>query len=265
VDAIRLREQVGAVNWFHSIDLGQGIVTPGLDDSPKKLQQIHLPGSLQGRTVLDIGAWDGFFSFEAERRGADRVVAVDSYSWSGPGWGTQDGFHLARRVLDSRVEDLEMEVLDLSPERVGTFDVVLFLGVLYHMKRPDDALECVARLTKDLLILETHVDLLNLRTPAVALYPGRELDDDPTNWCGPNHAALEWMLRDVGFTDLERVFESPRWWRAGRAAKLAGRGRSPFLRAYRQGRVVYHARKVGRTGDGPAGWSIGGVRRRPVR
>ena len=74
-------------------------------------------------------------------------------------------------------------------------------------------------------------------------YPAGELDDDPTNWCGPNHAALEWMLRDVGFADLTRVFESSRWWRAGRAAKLAGKRRAPFGRCYRQGRVVYHARK----------------------
>lgn len=160
----QIREQVSAVNWFHSIDLGHGIVTPGCDDSSEKLKQIRLPEDLQGRTVLDVGAWDGFFSFEAERRGASRVVAADSYCWSGPGWGTQEGFNLARRALNSHVEDLEIEVLDLSPDRVGIFDVVLFLGVLYHMKRPLDALERVARVTRDLLIVETHVDHLNLRT-----------------------------------------------------------------------------------------------------
>jgi tRNA (mo5U34)-methyltransferase len=169
---------------------------------------------------------------------------LDSYCWGGEGWGTQEGFNFARRVLNSRVEDVELEVLDLSPERVGTFDVVIFLGVLYHMKHPQAALERVASVSRDLLILETHVDHLDIRTPAMAFYPGGELDGDPTNWCGPNHSALEWMLRDVGFVDLKRVFESPPWWRAGRAAKLAFKGKSPFLRAYRQGRVVYHARKA---------------------
>ena len=243
MDAQQIREHVKAINWFHSIDLGHGVVTPGCDRSSEKLDQVQLPENIEGQAVLDIGAWDGFFSFEAERRGADRVVAVDSYCWGGEGWGNQDGFNLARRVLNSQVEDFELEVLDLSPERIGTFDVVLFLGVLYHMKRPQDALERVASVTRDLLILETHVDHLNIRTPAIALYPDDELDDDPTNWCGPNYPALEWMLRDVGFMDLKCVYESPQWWRAGRAAKLALKGKSPFLRAYRQGRVVYHALK----------------------
>ncbi len=228
------------IEWFHSINLGHGIVTPGRDPSAKKLKWIQLPAQLDGCTVLDIGAWDGFFSFEAERRGARRVLAVDSWGKAG---GTPDGFNLARQVLHSQVEDCALDVYALSPERVGTFDVVLFLGVLYHLKHPQAALEHVASVTKDLLILETHVDCLNLQTPAMAFYPGKELNNDPSNWCGPNLAALEWMLREVGFVELKRVFERPRWWRAARAAKLALMGKTSFLRAYRQGRVVYHARK----------------------
>ena len=73
-------------------------------------------------TVLDIGAWDGFFSFECERRGASRVVAADYYSWHDAGWGTKAGFQLAREALQSRVEDVDIDVMDLSPERIGTFD-----------------------------------------------------------------------------------------------------------------------------------------------
>jgi len=243
MDPQEIREHMKRIKWFHSIDLGHGIVTPGRDRSSEKLKWIRLPANLDGCTVLDIGAWDGFFSFEAERRRARRVLAVDSFCWSGEGWGTQEGFNFARRVLNSQVEDCEIEVLDLSPERVGTFDVVLFLGVLYHMKHPHAALERVASVVRGLLILETHVDLLNIDRPAMALYPGRELDDDTTNWCGPNPSAVEWMLRDVGFVDINRVFERPRWRRLRRAAKLAFKGKSSFLQAYRQGRVVYHARK----------------------
>jgi len=240
MDAAQIRERVGAIRWFHSIDLGNGIVTPGPDRSAEKLAQIRMPGDLKGRTVLDIGAWDGFFSFAAARRGAQRVLAVDKYTWRGRG---QDGFKLARQVLGAQVEDRSLDARELSPETAGMFDVVLFLGVLYHLKDPQAVLARVASVTRELLILETHVDLLHLRGPAMAFYPGDELEGDPTNWCGPNLPALEWMLHDAGFAIVERVFQRPRLWRAGRAAKLALQGKDSFLGAYRQGRVVYHARR----------------------
>jgi tRNA (mo5U34)-methyltransferase len=110
------------------------------------------------------------------------VVAADYYSWHGSGWGTKAGFQLARRALGSRVEDVDIDVMDLTPERVGTFDVVLFLGVLYHPPHPLLALERIAAVTRDLLIVETVVDMAGVRRPAAAFYPGRELNDDPTNW-----------------------------------------------------------------------------------
>ncbi len=82
-----LQPRVAALRWYHTIDLGNGIVTRGVDDTPLRLARLELPASFAGQTVLDIGAWDGFFSFEAERRGASRVVAADYYSWHGGGWG----------------------------------------------------------------------------------------------------------------------------------------------------------------------------------
>ena len=75
-----LRFRMEALRWYHTIDLGRGIITQGVDDTPLRLARLDLPSSLEGRSVLDIGAWDGFFSFEAERRGASRVVAVDYYA-----------------------------------------------------------------------------------------------------------------------------------------------------------------------------------------
>ena len=158
---------------------------------------MHLPEDLSGKTVLDIGAWDGFFSFEAERRRASRVVACDYYAWHGVGWGTgrgKDGFELARTALNSRVEDVALDVMDLSPEKIGTFDVVFFLGVLYHLPNPLLALERVASVSSGLLILETVVDMVGIGRPAAAFYPDRELNNDPTNWWGPNHAAVQGML-----------------------------------------------------------------------
>jgi tRNA (mo5U34)-methyltransferase len=207
-DLEALKRDVAAIQWWHSIELGAGIVTPGVDPTPARLQQIRFPGDLTNKTVLDIGAWDGFFSFEAERRGARRVLATDSFCWGRGGWGTKAGFELARRTLHSRVEDLDVDPLDLAPQKIGTFDLVLFLGVLYHMRHPLLALERVASVTRGQLILQTQVDLVAVPRPAIAFYEGSECNNDPTNWCGPNPAAVMAMLRSVGFRDLRIVDKS---------------------------------------------------------
>lgn len=243
-----LQARADALRWYHTIDLGHGVVTRGIDDSPLKLTRLALPASLEGRTVLDIGAWDGFFSFEAERRGAARVVAADYYSWHGTGWGTgqgKAGFELAREALGSRVEDIDIDVLDLSPERVGTFDVVLFLGVLYHLPNPLLALERVASVARDLLILETVVDMVGVSRPAVAFYPERQLNDDPTNWWGPNVPAVHGMLRASGFGRVETITRLPSLpYRAARAVVHAARGQNTLAGALRQDRAVFHAWKA---------------------
>lgn len=204
-----LKQRVAAIRWWHRIDLGEGIVTPGPDDSPAKLACIRLPTSLVGCTVLDIGAWDGYFSFECERRGASRVLAIDPPSWENERFPFgKEGFVLAREVLGSRVEDRKLDVMDLSPEDIGLFDVVLFLGVFYHLRHPLSALERIAAVTKTLLILETHVDLLEVSRPSMTFYPGAELNRDSTNWWGPNPALVTALLRDVGFSDVT-MFSGP--------------------------------------------------------
>jgi len=240
-----LRQRVQELRWYHSIDLGHGVVTRGVDDTPVRLARIDLAGDLSGKTVLDIGAWDGFYSFEAERRGAARVVATDHYAWHGAGWGTgqgKAGFELARAALNSRVEDIDIDVLDLSPERVGTFDLVLFLGVLYHVRDPVMILEKVASVTAGQLIIETVVDMIGISRPAAAFYPARELNDDPTNWWGPNEAAVRGMLHAVGFTRVEcRTPMRSAPYRAARAAWHALNGKNRLSSAYRQDRAVFHA------------------------
>lgn len=187
------------IAWWHQIELPDGSVTPGLDRSAEKLAALHLP-DLKGKSVLDVGAFDGYFSFAAERLGASRVVAVDTYVWQRP--GGKDGFEYARKALGSSVEDREVEVLDISPETVGEFDVVFFLGVLYHMRHPLLSLEKMASVTKERLIMETLVDLTFLRSPAAAFYPWKMLRDE-TNWWGPNRAAVVGMLQTVGFEHVK--------------------------------------------------------------
>jgi tRNA (mo5U34)-methyltransferase len=230
-----LADEINDINWWHRIDLGNGITTPGKDDSVTKLDQVKLPTSLHGMSVLDIGAWDGYFSYECERRGAKRVVALDKFVWNRPEIGKR-GFELARRVLRSKVEDVELEVVDISPERLGTFDLVLFLGVLYHMPHPLLALEKVASVAAKQLILETHVDLNEFDRPALAFYPGEELAGDASNWFGPNRAAVETMLRVVGFRRIEVVSSTPVHYKI-EGRNMPGAEKSDF------GRMVFHAWK----------------------
>ncbi|HMC69596.1 MAG TPA: class I SAM-dependent methyltransferase, partial [Mycobacteriales bacterium] len=188
------------------------------------------------------------FSFEAERRGAARVVAMDYDCWlAAEGHPSKAGFDLARRTLRSSVDDVTLDVMDLTPARLGTFDVVLFLGVLYHVRHPLLALERVFSVASDLLILETEVMRLGSKRPMMSFFRGDELGGDPTNWWGPNEAAVLAMLRDVGFREVRVVWSRPPAVSALRAARR-------FLRAARSGdpapmttaladRLVVHARR----------------------
>ena len=240
-----LRSRVEQLTWYHSIDLGNGIITPGRGNDKKRAEWLKLPASFQGKTVLDVGAFDGFFSFEAERRGAKRVLATDSFAWSeSHHWSSKRSFDLARMALGSKVEDMTIDVLELSPEKVGTFDIVLFLGVLYHMKYPLLALERVASVTREMIVIETLVDMLQHSHPAMAFYAGDEMFGDATNWHGPNPAAVKAMLHEVGFHRIEIVSGPlPKWIRFMIAAKEKLARRVSFWNSVRTSRIAVHAWK----------------------
>lgn len=229
-------DRISDVTWFHTFDLGNGQRTDGSINTPKVIHRIGLPENLSGKSVLDVGAWDGYYSFEAERRGAKRVLATDNFCWSGPGWGTKQGFDLMHRRLDSKVASQDIDVMDLSPDSVGTFDVVMFLGVLYHLRHPMAALERIASVTQGQLILETATDMNHVRKPAMAFYQGQQLNNDSTNWFGPNEAAIHAMLRAVGFNRIETVYR-PRFGYALKslARRITGRPEG--------GRIAVHAWK----------------------
>jgi len=201
-----LRKEVVSINWWHTIDLGNGVVTPGIDKTSEKIEALKLPSSFAGKSVIDIGAWNGAISFECERRGAARVLATDYYCWhGGVDREGRKGFEIARRALRSRVEDLEIKVEDISPETVGMFDVVLFLGVLYHADDPLGYLRRVRSVCKEMAIIETLVDGLDYPRPALIFYEGDTLNNDPSNFFGPNQLAVEAMCREVGFRTVERT------------------------------------------------------------
>ena len=206
MDAAAIAEQVKLYPWFHSIDLGHGIVTPGAktpEIHAKEVAAFFDPISMSGRTVVDIGAWNGFYSFETKRRGAQRVLATDHFSWNHQDFRGRETFELARSVLGLDIEARDIDVPDLSPEKVGMFDVVLFLGVFYHLFDPIEGLRRVASLAKEVLVVETHVDLLEVDRPAMVMYPGSELANDATNWWGPNRACMRALLKTMGFGQID--------------------------------------------------------------
>jgi tRNA (mo5U34)-methyltransferase len=214
-----LAEEINRRSWFHSFDFGAGLLTPGRDVTRRKLAAIELP-DLRSRSVIDIGAYDGFFSFEAERRGARRVVANDHWAWTWPGEDARRNFELVHAILDSRVESLEVPAQHLDGAQHGTYDVTLFLGVLYHAPDMLQYLRAVRSVTDEMLVLETVVDALDVSRPMAAFYPRGTFPGDDSNHWGPNPACVEEMLHRVGFTRVER---GGLWIRASRT-----RGRMVF-------------------------------------
>jgi tRNA (mo5U34)-methyltransferase len=199
-----LRERINALRWFHQIDFGDGLITPGSISIEilRKQAEVYFREGISGKSLLDIGCWDGYNSFEAARRGAARVLATDHFAWSDRCWGKREAFELAREHLAPSVEVLDSDLDGLSVDRIGVFDVVLFAGVLYHLRNPLRRLVQLAPLARETFIVETHLDARWMRRPAMVFYPGRELHNDPTNWWGPNVACVEAMLRDAGFPEV---------------------------------------------------------------
>lgn len=201
--------RVNAVKWFHRIEVAPGICTPG-HSGPSKLEQIKMPENLAGWTVLDIGAWDGFFSFEAESRGAARVLATDWEAWTGNRVRNvcrpprKAGFDLAKELLGSQVEEKIISIYDISPLTVGNFDLVLFLGVFYHLWHPLYALEKLYAVTDKLLIVETATDN-NVSGSARMVFCLGKCHGDPSNWWYPNSECVIDMLYAVGFKQVDEV------------------------------------------------------------
>jgi len=189
-------ERFHRLGWYHSIELPNGEIIQGhqtVEQQRLRLRQFPIPEDLRGKRVLDIGAWDGWFSFEMEKRGAS-VVAIDATY--------NEKLLQAREWLGSKIEYRVADVCDLRPADVGTFDIVLFLGVLYHLKHPLLALECVCALSRDLVCVESQVMHDGFdpgAVPVMEFYETNELGGQFDNWVGPNVACLMAMCRSAGF------------------------------------------------------------------
>lgn len=222
--------------WFHSFRFEHGIFTLGADASERKLRHLCLPPDLSGLSVLDIGTYDGFFAFHCKQRGAAHVVANDGFAWRLPGCQAWPHFSELRDALDLDLEVLNADVEALDEAVPEPFDIVLFLGVLYHAPDMVRYLRTVARLTRRLCVLETYVDLLEEDRPLAEFYPPGVLNNDPSNWWGPNLAAVEALALRCGFTSCELV----NMWQVNTRNQIEGR---PVMTGLRSGRVVLYLYK----------------------
>jgi tRNA (mo5U34)-methyltransferase len=223
-------------DWFHTFDFGQGLLTPGRDPSAQKLHHLCLPSNLNGLTVLDVGAYDGYFSFHCEKRGA-QVVATDKFVWDWPGNATLKNFQTIHSALESKLDVVRAGVDELPASLNGKkFDVVLFLGVLYHAPDMVQYLKSISAVTKGVCVLETYLDGLDLEGAQATLYAEKELNNDSSNWWGPNLQATATMLRRVGF----RAINFMNLWNVNTKNALAGKS---WEGPVRTGRAVLHAYK----------------------
>lgn len=220
---VEIRKRVAELGeWFHNIDLNGVQTAPHhfLGDYPsfKFRNFAHaIPEDLSGKTVLDIGCNGGFYSIEMKKRGAARVVGIDS-----------DEDYLKQARFAAEVSGTEIEFRNLSVYDVAQlgerFDVVIFMGVLYHLRHPLLALDLLhEHAVKNMLIFQSLQrgseevfpveDDYSFSETTIFEQPGfpamyfieKNYSQDPTNWWIPNRAGVEAMLRSAGFQIMERA------------------------------------------------------------
>lgn len=214
IERADLRAQIEGREWYHTLELAPGVVTPGWFDTRGLPDRIPFPASLAGKRCLDVGTFDGFWAFEMERRGAEEVVAIDIIDpdrWDWPANSPPEtrgklaerkrsgsGFEVAREAMGSRVERRELSVYDLGPDDVGEFDFVYFGSLIIHLRDPVRALERVRAVCRgELVLLDAyHVWLSRLfpRTPI-----GRLDGIGRPWWWATNIACVVRMLQAAGF------------------------------------------------------------------
>lgn len=221
-DATRLQALVDQHPfWYHRIELPHGVVTPGW--APLEAQRYGVPERLDGLRVLDVGAWDGYWTFEALRRGAREVVAIDDFSdylgmlpdAARSEWAT---FDLCREALghtDAACSRRQLSVYDATPELLGRFDVVFCFGTLYHLRHPLLALDRLAALCDGDMYVESAIldDFSPYRggmgqgyaggQMVMEFYPGTEYGSNASNWWVPTLQCLAHMITSAGFPNVK--------------------------------------------------------------
>ena len=274
-----IEERIRETGWFHSIDLGQGVITSGrsMNDIARDL----LP-DVRGKSVLDVGTWDGLNAFWAESAGAARVVAMDRYVWGvdiderdrywadcaargvfpdherdledffDPSLPWKRGFDIAHEILESKVEVLVADLPQLLvAEDVETFDVTLCFGVLYHLPEPFGGLRALRRVTREVAVIETEaIAIVDREDLGLCQFlAGDELNSDFGNWFRISATALVGMCRAAGFSRVDVVRgppppvpePAPVTWRSSRADRENFRRTTEARQAATPYRIVVHA------------------------
>ncbi len=205
-----LRERVETQPyWFMKMDLGDGVLTPGWSDPEHdKLPWFGLPEDLTGQRVLDVGCAKGFFSFEAERRGAAEVVSLDFDP------ECVKRFDICAQALGSANRACVMSVYDLDPMELGTFDLVMFFGLLYHLPDPLGGMDKVDAMASGTVLIQSwtietaamrDIPLARFRPHGLMSGPKDNPTFDPTVFWEPNAACIAALLDHVGMVEVERL------------------------------------------------------------
>lgn len=212
-DAVALlRARFDEIGWYHTQELAPGLVTPGMFDLRQLVHHYGIPQDLTGQRALDVGTFEGFWAFELERRGAE-VTAIDVDRIQDLDWPPRlrpkddgrrgEGFELARAALGSSVRRIGLSVYEATPELLGgTFDLVFCGSVLIHLRDPMLALERMASLCRDRLILAEEYSRRLAPIPvAAAEFRG---ETPWSTWWRPSIRTWTSMVRCAGFDDVRR-------------------------------------------------------------
>jgi tRNA (mo5U34)-methyltransferase len=181
-------------HWHHTFEVFPGVVTPGSYDPGFLVELLGLPESLEGKTVLEIGPSDGAFTLALAKRGA-KVTCVD--------YRPKDlhGFAMMERITGRSFEYIVSNMYDIDAQQMGKFDIVLFLGVLYHLPDMMRSLSVLRSVCNGVMFLETECDTsLPAGIAAARYYEGATLNGDYSNFWAPNVECVQAMCRDSGFS-----------------------------------------------------------------
>jgi tRNA (mo5U34)-methyltransferase len=214
MDREALLREVSRYGWYHTLELGDRVVTPGMFDHRPVVDRYLIPSDLTGMRCLDVGTMDGFWAFEMERRGAAEVVAADlgavaDLDWP-PAWRARveptldetkaQRFELARRVLSSSVQRIERSVYDLDADTIGSFDLIFCGDLLVHLKDPITAVQRLLGVCRGSAIVANPAKRFPLgRGRALAEVDGI----DEFRWWLLSEASIERIMLAVGFANVE--------------------------------------------------------------